>query len=128
MSLIHQNLSQPWTAGSGPAEGPLQAESIAAHQLAKEAVVALAKMIPTGDFSAEGAFLEPFEGLLRILHDAQSAEFTSLVAELTNISAVPEECSSVAQEMLEKNKEMLGPIVDVLSKANDRLRDVAGGS
>ncbi len=128
MSLIHRDFSQPWTADSGPAEGPLQPEGLAAHERAKESVVVLAKMMRSGDFSTANAFLDPFEALLRILHDAQPVEFTSLVNELTNIPVVPEECSSVAQEMLEKNKEMLGPIVDVLSQASDRLRDVAGGS
>lgn len=127
MSLIQGDLSQPWTASSGPAEGPFRPEAITAHQLATQAVVALAKMMRNGDFSTDAPFLEPFEAFLRILHDARPAEFASLVNELIDVRVVPEECSPVAQKMLEENKEVLGPIVDVLSKATDRLRDIAGG-
>jgi hypothetical protein len=61
------------------------------------------------------------------LHDAQPAEFTALAEELINTPAVPEECAALFQSIREKNQETLGPLFDLLSTANDRVRDIAGG-
>jgi hypothetical protein len=127
MSLIHQKTSQPWTLTSGPAEGPFTPEAITAHELAVRAVVELTNMMRTGDFSTADAFLEPFEAFLRLLHDAAPDEFTALAEELLQTPQLPAECISASESVLEKNREALGPLVDVLSKASDRVRDIAGG-
>jgi hypothetical protein len=127
MSLFHENSSQPWTITSGPAEGPFQPRSITAHEFATQAGIAFARMMRTGDFSASDAFLEPFEKFLRILHDALPEEFTSLAEELINTPAVPEECTELFQSIREENKETLGQLLDLLSKANDRAIHIAGG-
>jgi hypothetical protein len=101
MSLFHQNFSQPWTAASGPVEGPFKSEAILAHKFATRAAIEFARMMRTGDFSAADTFLEPFEKFLRILHDAQPAEFTALAEELINTPAVPEECAALFQSIRE---------------------------
>jgi hypothetical protein len=127
MSLIHQKLSQPWSAGLGPAEGPFQQEAIEAHRLATQAVVDLVQMMRTGDFSKSHVFLESFEKFLRILHDVLPTEFTILAEELSQSPITPEECSQLFQTLREENMETLGPLLDVLSKANDRIKNIAGG-
>jgi hypothetical protein len=127
MSLFHQNFSQPWTTASGPAEGPFKPEAVAAHELATHAALEFARMVRSGDFSTAHTFLEPFENFLRILHDAQPAEFTAFADQLISTLAIPEDCTALVQSILDKNKEMLEPLIDLLSKANDRARDIAGG-
>ena len=127
MALFHQNYSQPWSSASGPAEGPFEPEAIAAHEFAIQAASQFARIVQTGDFSTADTFLEPFEKFLRILHDAQPAEFTALAEEIINTTAVSNECAELFQSIREKHKETLGPMVDLLAKANDRVRDIAGG-
>ncbi len=127
MSLIHQKTSQPWTLASGPAEGPFRPEAIAAHDLATQAAIELTNMMRKGDFSTANAFLEPFEAFLRSLHDLAPEEFAVLAKDLAHAHQFPTDCALEAESILEKNRRVLGSLLDVLSKASDRLQDVAGG-
>lgn len=128
MSLFHQNHSKPWTKASGPDEGPFKPEAIAAHEFAIQTLIELTKMMQKSDFSAADNFLELFGNFLRILHDAQPTEFNALADELSSTPAIPEECNQLLQSILEKNKDTLGPFLAVLSKANDLVIHIAGGS
>ncbi len=128
MASVHQALSQPWTQQNGPPAGPFTPEATEAHRLATVAVAELTRMLRTGDFSGPDRFLDPFSEFLRILHTALPAQFEALAAELATMPAVPEECREVLEPTYEKNKHALGPIVDLLSAAADRLRHIAGGN
>jgi hypothetical protein len=121
-------MSQAWTQESGPASGPFTPAATEAHALATASVAELTRMLRTGDFSLPDQFLDPFTAFLRILHGALPAQFEALAAELAALPAVPEECRAVLEPTYEKNKDALGPIVDLFAAAADRLRHVAGGN
>jgi hypothetical protein len=128
MTSAHQAMSRPWTQENGPATGPFSPEATEAHALATASVAELSRMLRTGDFSAPDRFLDPFSAFLRILHTALPGQFETLAAELATSPAVPEECRAVLEPTYEKNKDALGPVVDLLSAAADRLRHIAGGN
>jgi hypothetical protein len=128
MALANQKISQPWASASGPPEGPFTPEAIAAHELATKALVELVRMLRSGDFSTADGFLEPFEKFLRILHDALPDEFSALATEFSEPFELPDECEPVLEAVLSQHRETFMPLVDVLSEASNRLKDIAGGS
>lgn len=128
MTLVNQQLSQPWSQESGPAEGPFNPEATEAHQLATKAVAELGTMLRTGNFSTPEAFLSPFTAFLRILHDALPNEFEALAEDLTKTPVIPDACRQVFEAALEQGGQELRPLVRLLSVASERIREIAGGS
>jgi hypothetical protein len=128
MTLVNQQLSQPWSQDSGPPEGPFSADAIKAHQLAAKASVELRTMLRTGDFSAPDSFLSPFTAFLKILHDAVPAEFEALAEDLIKTPVVPEVCRQVFEAALEQAGQELRPLLELFSVASNRISEIAGGS
>jgi hypothetical protein len=127
MSLIHQTLSQPWSAQTGPAAGPFRPEATQAHALATESVAALVTMLKTSDFSAPDRFLDPFTRFLRILYTTRPAEFEALAAELAPLATVPDDCKDALGQLSDDNSDAFAPILALLTTATERMRDIAGG-
>ena len=127
MGGVHASLSRPWTEQVGPAAGPFRPEAVEAHALATAAVGALATMLKTSDFATPEAFLAPFGKFLRILRDAQPQAFAALAAEIDAMEVVPEDCRA-AFEASAEDMAAFAPIIDLLTKANDEVRTIAGGN
>jgi hypothetical protein len=128
MTLVNQQLSQPWSQESGPPEGPFSAEAKEAHELATTAFIELRRMLRTGDFSAPDGFLSPFTEFLKILHDALPNQFEALAGDLMKAPAVPDECRKVLEAALEESEQELKPLLELLSLAANRISEIAGGS
>jgi hypothetical protein len=127
MASVHASLSQPWTDQAGPAEGPFRPEAVEAHTSATAAVGALVAMLRTGDFAAPENFLEPFGRFLLIVRDAEPQAFAELASEIDAMVVVPEDCRAVF-EATEEDKAAFGPIIKLLTQANDLVRTIAGGN
>jgi hypothetical protein len=128
MTLVNQQLSQPWSQESGPSEGPFRPEAIEAHQLATQAAAELGTMLRTGNFSAPERFLDPFTAFLTILHNALPNQFEELAEDLIKTPVVPDGCRKVFEAALEQGRQELRPLLELLSAASERIRQVAGGS
>ena len=84
-------------------------------------------MLRTGDFSAPDRFLEPFTEFLRILHAALPAQFEALAGELVPMAIVPDDCQDAIDGLSVANKDAFAPIIDLLSTATERVRQIAEG-
>lgn len=128
MATAHQALTQPWTAVDGPDAGPFSPAAIDAHAHATAAGAALVQMMRRSDYSDPDAFLCPFDGLLRVLHDALPAQFAALASDLLDRPVVPEECRAVMEKSLDPWREEYAPLIDLLTAASARVRAVAEGA
>lgn len=127
MTTFHQITSQTWSQQEGPPDGPFRPEARQAHDLAVTAVLALSKMLCTGDFTKPDSFLEPFTEFLHILRAALPSQFDTLAAELGAADIVPDECKALFDSSLEQNRQALDPVITLLSAATERVRDISGG-
>jgi hypothetical protein len=127
MSLVHQQLSTPWSPDIPAPQGPFSEESRAAHRSALMAGSGLVKMLRTMDFEHPEAFLEPFEDLLRTLHDALPNEFEALAQILLSSQGrLPDECAQLLEEDRLARGASMGPIVELFQDAAAIVQQVAG--
>ena len=127
MALVHQDLSQPWSEQASPGSGPFQPQALEAHALAMAAVGELVRMLRTGDFTAPEGFLDPFAGFLRILRATRPQEFAALAAEFDAAKIVPDDCREALQPS-DEDRAAFAPIVELLTEASERVRQIAGGN
>lgn len=128
MAAFHQSTSQVWTQQAGPASGPFQQQAIDAHALSTASVAELVRMLRTGDYSKPERFLDPFAAFLRILRAAQPAQFATLAAEIEAAEIVPDDCREALSASVGDQRDAFAPLIEIMTEAADRVRQVAGGN
>jgi hypothetical protein len=127
MSLFHQQTSSPWSPDTTGPPDPFSEASEAAHRSALAAGAALVRMLRTMDFEAPQAFLEPFEDLLRTLHDALPGEFEALAQNiLSSQGQLPDECRQLLEDDRLARGSSMDPILELFQDAATIVRQVAG--
>jgi hypothetical protein len=110
----------------GP-QGPFSEAAEAAHRSALTAGAALVRMLRTMDFEHPEAFLEPFEDLLRALHDALPGEFEALAQNiLSSQGQLPDECRQLLEDDRLARGSSIDPILELFRDAATIVQQVAG--
>ncbi len=101
---------------------------MASHAFALSAGSALVSILRRMDFEYTQRFREPFEGLLRTMHDALPAEFEALAQELLRSSdRLPDQCRQVLLDDQKARGAEVEPILQLLQDAVAILERVAVG-
>ena len=125
MGLVHQTLSQPWSAGD---QGdPFTEPAIKAHALALTCGSEMHRMMRAQTFTDAAVFLSSFSDLLRILRDARPDQFGQLTDRLVAPLDLPNECLQLIQTA-RKSAPALEPLLELLDAVGASIQQIADGN